>query len=132
MKMSSLMRRRSGAHGLAEAEPTKQVPADGSAGIETDDRRFARQMRDHRVRHFGKQASLSVEVRCTEAAVSFWESGRRLPQRSTFLRICHALVENGATSREVASLRRAWEDAQVRKAPKRLVLPSFLITVGRP
>ncbi len=132
MKMSLSKRRSSGAHGLAETETTKQVPADGSSGLETEDHRFARQMRDHRVRHFGKQASLSVEVRCTEAAVSFWESGRRLPQPSTFLRICRALVENGATSREVASLRRAWEDAQVRKAPKWPMPPSFLIAVERP
>ena len=55
-------------------------------------------VRDLRQRFVGKQLCLSHAVGCTVAAVSFWESGKRLPQRSTLSRILHALAHEGASS----------------------------------
>ena len=40
---------------------------------------FAQCLRALRARLVGKQVALSMAVRCTEAAISFWEAGRRLP-----------------------------------------------------
>ena len=48
---------------------------------------FAHRFRALRARLFLKQVTLSFHVRCTEAAISYWESGHRLPKRTTIERI---------------------------------------------
>jgi DNA-binding transcriptional regulator YiaG len=77
---------------------------------------FSRSFRALRTKIFVKQAALSSAVRCTEAAISYWESGRRLPLRPSFVRIVEALGEYGATVSELDALEGAWRHAMVQRA----------------
>src|SRR5882724_8398645 len=72
------------------------------------DRAFACLLKDLRRRVVGKQLALSSAVGCTEAAVSFWESGKRLPIRAMFTRILVALATGGASRAELEGLRECW------------------------
>jgi hypothetical protein len=58
-----------------------------------------------------KQLALSSEVRCTAAAVSYWETGQRLPQRRSLLRILLAFGQCGAKQDELDRLEAAWQAA---------------------
>lgn len=61
-----------------------------------------------RKRYIGKQLALATSLGCTEAAVSFWEHGRRLPQKHLLQHIVECLLTSGAESHEVDELRRAY------------------------
>jgi DNA-binding transcriptional regulator YiaG len=74
---------------------------------------FADRLRYLRLRFVGKQLCLSHAVGCSDAAVSFWESGKRLPQRRTFFRILNALAHEGASRAELSHLRASWADASM-------------------
>jgi hypothetical protein len=65
--------------------------------------------------YVGKQYALAASLGCTEAAVSFWEHGRRLPNRMLLPRIVVCLRENGAEADEIAELELAYEGHRQRR-----------------
>ena len=79
---------------------------------------FARQLRDLRRRLIGKQLCLSYAVGCTDAAVSFWESGKRLPMQSTLSRILQAFAREGASDRDLSKLRQTWVHARTTRTAR--------------
>jgi hypothetical protein len=91
--------------------------------LATDSYYFADRLKELRRRLVGKQLCLSCAVGCTDAAVSFWESGKRLPQQDTFSRILDVLARGGASPSELSNLHRSWHKAKshlrqpVRDAP---------------
>ena len=64
-----------------------------------------------RVAHFGKQQCLAVRVGCTEAAVSFWESGSRLPSSELLAEVVTRMNEAGVTSDQISELVDAYQVA---------------------
>jgi len=72
---------------------------------------FADRLRYLRLRFVGKQLCLSQAIGCSDAAVSFWESGKRLPQPRTFYRILNELAHEGASRAELSNLRASWVEA---------------------
>ena len=74
---------------------------------------FADRLKELRQRLVGKQLCLSSAVGCTDAAVSFWESGKRLPQQGTLSRILSALAQDGASAAELSNLHHSWQKARV-------------------
>ena len=73
---------------------------------------FADRLKELRQRIVGKQACLSYAVGCTDAAVSFWESGKRLPHQGMICRILLALAQGGASASELSSLLHIWQKAK--------------------
>jgi DNA-binding transcriptional regulator YiaG len=69
---------------------------------------FSNRLKSLRQRLFGKQAGLAVGVGCTEAAVSYWETGRRLPTRPMLGRIIETLKDNGGDDAELDELLGQW------------------------
>jgi hypothetical protein len=88
------------------------IDAIPSSSRESDIPYFADRLKELRQRIVGKQLCLSCAVGCTDAAVSFWESGKRLPQQDSFSRILAALAEGGASASELSTLRRSWVQAK--------------------
>jgi transcriptional regulator with XRE-family HTH domain len=80
---------------------------------------FAEALRNTRRRVSGKQVSLSIRIGCTDAAISLWECGARLPSTRSFCRILCALAEDGASTSELLALRGAWH----RELTSRLMKP---------
>jgi hypothetical protein len=66
--------------------------------------KFPEKLRAMRVRLFGKQLGAAVKLGCTEAAVSYWESGSRLPSPRLIGRLVECLEEAGATPEDVSEL----------------------------
>jgi hypothetical protein len=87
---------------------------DGSFGKETDSTShptpsFAEQFKKLRKQLVGKQACLSgAGLRCTDAAISHWERGLRLPRPRTMRNAVAVLTELGATPRDIEQLISAW------------------------
>jgi transcriptional regulator with XRE-family HTH domain len=79
---------------------------------------FADRLKELRQRLVGKQLCLSCAVGCTDAAVSFWESGKRLPQQGTLSRILEALARGGASPTELSSLHHSWQRARVTRSAR--------------
>jgi hypothetical protein len=77
---------------------------------------FADYLRDLRRRLVGKQLCMSCAVGCTDAAVSFWETGKRLPDQSSLSRILSALADGGASPSELSRLRHSWTQAKVTRS----------------
>jgi hypothetical protein len=73
---------------------------------------FADRLKELRRRLVGKQLCLSCAVGCTDAAVSFWESGKRLPQQDALSRILDALAQSGASQSELSNLHHSWKKAR--------------------
>ena len=73
---------------------------------------FAQKMKALRRRLGSKQCWVANVVGCTNASVSFWESGKRVPDLRNLERLLHALEMAGATRHEIAWLRDAWEAAK--------------------
>jgi DNA-binding transcriptional regulator YiaG len=92
-----------------------QVPHGGA--------RFSSHIKDLRQRFGVKQWWLAYVTGCSDAAVSFWESGKRIPAERTLMRIVEALTEAGATAREVATLRSSWSEARVARRDARAGRP---------
>jgi len=84
--------------------------------LATDSYYFADRLKELRRRLVGKQLCLSCAVGCTDAAVSFWESGKRLPQQDTLSRILDALAQGGASQSELSNLHSSWEQAKAHAA----------------
>ncbi|MET0595534.1 MAG: helix-turn-helix transcriptional regulator [Polyangiaceae bacterium] len=56
----------------------------------------------------GKQIWLSDAMGCSDAAVSLWESGARLPSARTIGRLLTVLADAGAPTPALLELRRVW------------------------
>jgi len=76
---------------------------------------FAQQMKALRQRLGSKQLWLAHVIGCTGAAVSFWESGKRVPDEGTMVRILDAMNLAGASDRELAWLRQSWWETKFRR-----------------
>jgi DNA-binding transcriptional regulator YiaG len=97
-------------------------PARLQMNDEADDchRSFASNLKQVRQRLAGKQAWLSQEVGCSDAAISFWESGGRLPNQQNLCRILAAVARAGATTLELMALRNAWHHEMARRSLSRI------------
>src|SRR6476619_6270973 len=109
-------------HARTEENPMARTAQESISG----NLEFAQCLRALRARLVGKQVALSMAVRCTEAAISFWEAGRRLPVQLSLARIQEALIKSGATPFELEELRNAWQRAQRRKSDPELLIPSIV------
>jgi transcriptional regulator with XRE-family HTH domain len=74
---------------------------------------FCKTLRRLRVQLLGKQTLLSEKTGCSETAISYWETGRRLPRRAQLIRILTALANGGATSLELHNLQVKWQMAMI-------------------
>jgi DNA-binding XRE family transcriptional regulator len=101
-------------------EPALLQPTD-----EADEftRSFATCLKQVRRRLAGKQAWLSQEVGCSDAAISFWESGGRLPNQQNLCRILAAVARGGATTPELLALRSAWHQEMTKRSMGRVDAP---------
>ena len=97
-------------------------PALLQATEDTDDwnKSFASCLKQVRQRLAGKQAWLSQEVGCSDAAISFWESGGRLPNQQNLCRILAAVARGGATTPELLALRSAWHQEMTKRTVQRI------------
>jgi DNA-binding transcriptional regulator YiaG len=86
-------------------------------------RSFASCLKQVRQRLAGKQAWLSQEVGCSDAAISFWESGGRLPNQQNLCRILAAVARGGATTPELLALRSTWHQEMARRSMNRVDPP---------
>jgi hypothetical protein len=67
-----------------------------------------------------KQVWLSGAVGCSDAAVSFWESGARIPSPDSIGRLLTVLAREGTPTSELLELRRVWlNDFTRRRAARR-------------
>lgn len=83
----------------AEAAVTTSQPA----------RSFGELFRILRKQLVGKQACLSgAGLRCTDAAISHWERGHRLPRPKTMRNAISVLACLGATPSDIEQLKSAW------------------------
>ena len=71
--------------------------------------RFSNRLKSLRCRLLGKQAALAIGVGCTEAAVSYWEAGRRLPSRPMLVRILETLKDHACEASELDELAGQWQ-----------------------
>lgn len=62
-----------------------------------------------RRRYIGKQIALATSLGCTEAAISFWEHGRRLPLQALLPRIVECFRASGAPAIEIEELQQAYD-----------------------
>jgi hypothetical protein len=72
-------------------------------------------MKDLRSQFAGKQLCFAVALGYTDAAVSMWESGKRLPSRGTMRSILEELARAGAPADHLAALTELWKDARSRR-----------------
>ena len=87
-------------------------------------RGFSRHLKQIRSRLESKQDWLSGEIGCSSAALSFWESGARLPTARSLHKIVVALARSGVSTLELIDLRRSWcMEMDVRSARAQLARP---------
>jgi len=71
--------------------------------------RFGARFRILRQELAGKQSVLTAAgLSCTDAAISLWENGRRLPSTRMLRRTIGVFARLGATSEDIEELRSAW------------------------
>jgi transcriptional regulator with XRE-family HTH domain len=80
-----------------------------------NERTFAGCLKRIRLAHHSKQVWLSCAVGCSDAAVSFWESGARVPSAKSMRRLLTALAEEGSPTSDLVELRRVWLDESTRR-----------------
>jgi hypothetical protein len=92
--------------------PQPQESVDGAV-------RFAVCLR--RIRHGlrTKQVWLSGAVGCSDAAISLWESGARIPTPQSMGRLLAALAEEGTATSQLLELRRVWLNEYTRRRARR-------------
>ncbi len=92
---------------------------------------FSHHIKDLRQRFGGKQWWLAYVAGCSDAAVSYWESGKRIPAETTLARIVDALTRVGASEGEVDTLRRSWLHERVlrQEAKGRRPASGIIVTV---
>lgn len=77
-----------------------------------------------RKQYFGKQFTLAATLGRTEAAVSYWEHGRRRPQPELVPRLLECFRVRGAQELEVTELHESYDGAsKMRAATKPTGLP---------
>lgn len=77
---------------------------------------FGKLFRNLRKRLVGKQACLShAGLRCTDAAISQWERGLRLPRPQTMCNAVIVLEHLGATAADIEQLMSAWKAADLER-----------------
>jgi hypothetical protein len=80
-----------------------------SVSTPQDNASFAELFKSLRKKLVGKQACLSgAGLRCTDAAISHWERGLRLPRPKTLRNAVNVLTELGAAPRDIERLISAW------------------------
>jgi DNA-binding transcriptional regulator YiaG len=77
---------------------------------------FACQLKDFRQRFGFKQLWLANVVGCTDAAVSFWETGKRLPQAHVIVIMIEVLRKMGASPKELIVFYGCWREEKRRAA----------------
>jgi DNA-binding transcriptional regulator YiaG len=93
---------------------------DGEAAANT----FGECLRIIRRRLSYKQSVLADMIGCTEAALSFWETGARSPSPKNLVRILGTLVGCRVSTAELLALRGAWRlDVTGRPRAMRIALP---------
>jgi transcriptional regulator with XRE-family HTH domain len=80
---------------------------------------FAARLKGIRLRLQNKQGWLSGAIGCSDAAVSFWESGARVPSPRSLGRLLDALAQEGTPTSELLELRRIWCDECIRREARR-------------
>jgi hypothetical protein len=86
-------------------------PTSGEANVTTSQTApsFGELFRILRKQLVGKQACLSgAGLRCTDAAISHWERGHRLPRPKTMRNAIHVLSCLGAAPGDIEQLKSAW------------------------
>ncbi|HMI88870.1 MAG TPA: helix-turn-helix transcriptional regulator [Polyangiaceae bacterium] len=77
---------------------------------------FAELFKNLRKQLVGKQACLSrAGLRCTDAAISHWERGLRLPRPKTLRNAVEVLTQLGATPTDIEQLITAWTTEYLEK-----------------
>jgi DNA-binding transcriptional regulator YiaG len=71
--------------------------------------RFGSFLRQLRLSVSGKQAWLSLAVGCSDAAISFWETGARLPTPRRMAALLDVLSAAGVSTMELLDLRQRWQ-----------------------
>jgi DNA-binding transcriptional regulator YiaG len=97
-----------------------------STALEQHPKSFAQALRQLRRKLAEKQTSLSHEMGCSDAAISHWESGSRLPSTSNFHRLLIALAGAGAASAEMLALRAAWQSDRAMRIQVKMRGKSFV------
>jgi hypothetical protein len=70
---------------------------------------FAELFKNLRKQLVGKQSCLNgAGLRCTDAAISHWERGLRLPRPRTMRNAVEVLIRLGATPDDIERLKSAW------------------------
>jgi len=87
---------------------------------DAEDPSFAGHLREVRKCRAGKQVCLSFHIGCTDAALSLWESGARLPSQRSLRQILLALAQLGATTAELLTIRGAWFSETRRRSMNRV------------
>jgi len=91
---------------------------------------FAELFKNLRKQLVGKQSCLSrAGLRCTDAAISHWERGHRLPRPRMMRNAVDVLVGLGATPGEIAQLLSAWTAEYVER---KVVTRNRLLEVSPP
>jgi DNA-binding XRE family transcriptional regulator len=87
-------------HDRSPVLSSEAVPQDGPG--------FGDQLRELRRRLSFKQVSLSSMIGCSDAAISFWETGARLPKAPRLRLLLQQLAAQGVPTFELLSLRQRW------------------------
>jgi transcriptional regulator with XRE-family HTH domain len=82
-------------------------------------RRFSVRLRRIRLGLRTKQVGLSGAIGCSDAAVSLWESGARIPTPHSMRRLLAALAEEGTPTSELLELRGVWLNEYARRRAAR-------------
>jgi len=77
---------------------------------------FGERFRRLRQQHAGKQATLvAAGLSCTDAAISQWETGRRLPSSKMLFSAIHVFASLGVSEKDIVHLRSIWEQERTRR-----------------
>ena len=94
----------------------------GGSGVFTTGRNqadaFAAQFARLRRAYLGKQSVLADTLGYSEASVSLWEAGRRLPAYQTLGNLLALLRESGVPTCELVLLEASWRDVIVSRATR--------------
>lgn len=102
-------------------EQNQELGPSPEANTVVGDRRFAACLKHIRLGLRNKQVWLSGAVGCSDAAVSLWESGARIPTPHSLGRLMTALAEEGTPTSALLELRRAWVNEYTRRRTRRSV-----------
>jgi len=98
----------------------EQVRPQPETSLVDGGQRFAACLKRIRLELKNKQVWLSEAIGCSDAAVSLWESGARIPTAGSMGRLLAVLAREGATTSELLELRRFWlHDWALRRTSRR-------------